>query len=276
MRRPWAASPGTDVRPDAGDPALDEADLGRRRTMAERAAARELDLWAAAGIGPGASVLDLGCGPGAFLPTLCALVAPTGRVLGVDADRAAVARAEALVLRDRLRTRIVQADAAATGLRPGSFDVVFIRSVLVHNGPRVAAILAHVRELLGPRGRVVCAEPDLDGIDFGEHDVDRELQQRWVRLTRADGNDPTLGRDDRLPRLLDEHGFEVVATQARLDRLSLDHSPAWPARDRLVEHGLATADDVDRWGAALAARLAASGPSQCALPLSVAVAEPRA
>jgi hypothetical protein len=46
---------------------------------------QERALWAAAGIGAGATVVDLGCGPGAFLPAWSDHTGSTGTVVGVDA-----------------------------------------------------------------------------------------------------------------------------------------------------------------------------------------------
>ena len=74
---------------------LSDDELGRYRMMAARARAEEGDLWALAGIVPGARVADVGCGPGAMLVTLAEVVGSTGQVVGVDADPAAVAAARA-------------------------------------------------------------------------------------------------------------------------------------------------------------------------------------
>jgi tRNA A58 N-methylase Trm61 len=52
--------------------------------MAARAVEHEADLWDTAGISTGAVVVDLGCGPGAFLAALAARAAPSGTVVGVD------------------------------------------------------------------------------------------------------------------------------------------------------------------------------------------------
>ena len=72
---------------------LDEGEVERYRMMAEQARAAEADLWELAGIGPGARVADVGCGPGAMLPALSGAVGPDGRVQAVDADPSAVAAA---------------------------------------------------------------------------------------------------------------------------------------------------------------------------------------
>src|ERR1700733_12007514 len=76
-------------RPQASDalghPAEEEE---RRRVQArvwEVATWRLLDQ---VGLGPGASCLDAGCGPGETMRAMAERVGPTGRVLGVDADAA--------------------------------------------------------------------------------------------------------------------------------------------------------------------------------------------
>ena len=75
--------------------ALDPHEVRRYRMMAEQARATEAEQWRAAGIGPGARVADVGCGPGALLPVLAGEVGPGGEVAGVDADATAVAAARA-------------------------------------------------------------------------------------------------------------------------------------------------------------------------------------
>jgi 2-polyprenyl-3-methyl-5-hydroxy-6-metoxy-1,4-benzoquinol methylase len=83
---------------------LTDAEIGRYRMMAEQARTAEADLWRLAGIGPGARVADLGCGPGALLPALAAEVGPTGHVTGVDGDPAAVGAATAYAAENPLWT----------------------------------------------------------------------------------------------------------------------------------------------------------------------------
>lgn len=69
---------------------LSDAELARYRAMAAQALAREEALWTAAGIVPGARVVDLGCGPGTFLTDLAGRVGSLGRVAGVDDAEEAV------------------------------------------------------------------------------------------------------------------------------------------------------------------------------------------
>jgi SAM-dependent methyltransferase len=78
-----------------------------------------------AGIGRGASVLEVGCGAGDLLADLAGLVGPDGRVAGLERDEAAAARA---------RTRVPQAVITVGDLRThalgGPWDAVVARWVL--------------------------------------------------------------------------------------------------------------------------------------------------
>jgi len=258
---------------------LDAAEVARFRDMAANAQRHEHDLWDRAGIGPGAVVVDLGCGPGAISRLLADLVGPRGSVIAVDADPVACQRvrgmADATATADAAPISVVCADAADNGLGAGTADVVVLRNVLVHNGPRAGAILAAAAELLVPGGHLLSAEPDVEGIDFGRAVDERAYEDRWARMMRADGHDPALGRDDHLPALLERHGWRVVASRSWTDRLQVERSPAWAAADRIVSRGFATEAEVDTWRRALEARQA-RGPLACALTMNTVVATPTA
>jgi SAM-dependent methyltransferase len=122
----------------------DEPDHGLRDPAVRAAWAERLAAWLPE---PGA-VLDAGCGTG----SLSALLAEQGhRVVGVDRsmEMARLAQAKGVAVQ--------QADAAASGLAPGSFDAVVVRHLLwALPDPRAA--LADWRGLLRPRGRLVLVE----------------------------------------------------------------------------------------------------------------------
>ena len=78
-----------------------------------------------AGLRPGDSAIDMGCGPRGILDLLCERVSPGGRVVGLDADPVHVAMASEFADRERLAgVELVCADARHTGLMPDSFDLV--------------------------------------------------------------------------------------------------------------------------------------------------------
>jgi SAM-dependent methyltransferase len=252
---------------------LSDAELGRYRTMAAHALASEETLWTAAGIVPGARVVDLGCGPGTFLPELAERVGALGRVTGVDDSEEAVRAVRALIGQLDLRGRadIVRARIEDTGLAASSFDVAFMRNVLVHNGPSLNVILQHVAALLRPGGHLLSVEPDVTGLLIPDTAPDeQDLEQRWIAMMRRRGNDPALGR--RLAAVLAQAGFRVAAVQDRVDELAVDRSPAWTARHVLVADQLATEADIRRWESAISHRLGTTGKLTVQLPVYCAAA----
>jgi SAM-dependent methyltransferase len=171
--------------------------------------------------------------------------------------------------------RIVHAAAQRTGLEPASFDVVFIRNLLVHNGPGAGAILRHARRLLRPGGHLLCAEPDITGLRFpGRAAAEQELEQRWIQMMRSMGNNPGLGAEGQLATLIPAAGFIPDRAVHRVDPLDVERSPAWTARQMMADTGFATNADIARWNTAITARLHDAGLLACTLPLTTVVAHP--
>jgi SAM-dependent methyltransferase len=229
---------------------LDEGEVERYRMMAEQARAAEADLWELAGIGPGARVADVGCGPGAMLPALSGAVGPDGRVEAVDADPAAVAAARALADAAGLENvEVTEGRADRTGLEPGSLDVVMLRHVLAHNGGAEDAIVAHLATLVRPGGCVYLADVDGTAVRIlPEHADLADLAERYLafRAARGDDNRAGLRLADRLARA----GLEVVEFHGRYAIGSPPpgvRPPPWAAREAMLAAGVVTEADVQRW-----------------------------
>jgi SAM-dependent methyltransferase len=252
--------------------ALSEDEQRRYRLMAQWARAEEGPAWAAAGIRPGAAIADVGCGPGAILRLLAEEAGHTGRADGVDQSSEAVAAALAAV--DGLTQATVrEAEATATGLPFGAYDVVTCRHVLAHNGGREAAIVGHLAALARPGGAVYLVDVDTSLLWMRPADPDvMDLQARYRAYHEGRGNDLTVGRS--LGELLEGAGLtvEIFRCGGPVIRLPVGvRGPAWAARDALLATGLATADDVARWDAAFT-RLDAQAPRPWgASPACVAV-----
>lgn len=232
---------------------LSEAELARYQVMAEAAARMERELWEAAGIAAGAVVADVGCGPGAVSVVLAELVGPAGRVLAVDRDIEAVEAARAAATRvgaDNLSVQVGEADD--TGIPAGTVDAVMVRHVLAHNGPRERAIVAHAATLVRPGGFVYLADIEILGFRMRPPDPDvDDLNSRYHQWHEQRGNDLSVGL--RLAELLAGAGLEVVDHQGRYQIFAIPpglRPPGWAASEALVAAGLATSDDVQRWGAA--------------------------
>jgi len=204
------------------------------------------------GVGPGWRAIDIGCGPLGILDTLAERVGPSGTVVGVDRER------RYLDLVELAGVELVEADATATGLPAGSFDIVHERLVL-NNVARPADVVAEMARLARPGGYV--ALQDVDWISWTcEPD-----HPAWRRLLAAAADawtgDVFLGR--RLPALLRGAGLVdvEVSAHARVWRpgdpyhdLLLRFAAIY--RERIVDRGMLSERQLDECVAELTAHLA--------------------
>lgn len=153
--------------------------------------ARELLL--RAGIQPGMSVVDLGCGTGMTTQLLADLVGPTGEVVGVDYNAAQVEQARALLPAKHSNVRFVEASATDTGLPRETFDVVYCRFLLIHlQDPELA--LREMHELLKPEGIMAVEDGDLTSASSEPLSKLEEFSNLFGALGPKWGVDYTLGR----------------------------------------------------------------------------------
>ena len=182
------------------------SELERLRIQAEVLWPSESPALRRHGLHDGASVLEAGCGPG-FVTRLLLDSFEGTTVTGLDLDHVMLAHA-----RDHVdeRARFVQASAAETGLLDGAFDVVLARFLLQHV-PDSAQVLAELRRVLRPGGRLIVVDADFTFSTLFEPEpvFTRELMDAVIRGQQLPGGDPHIGR--KLPRLLREAGFSDLA-----------------------------------------------------------------
>ena len=227
---------------------LEPREVARYRMMAEGARAAEAELWRQAGLGPGARVADVGCGPGALLPVLAAEVAPGGEVTGVDADPDAVAAARAYAA-GLDGVAVVEGSAERTGLAAGTYDLVMVRHVLAHNGGRERAIVEHLATLLRPGGCLYLADSFAGGMaTLPDSPILTEIGERYAAFHAARGNHLRTGL--HLAEWLRGAGLDVVDHRGRYQILTAPpglRPPAWAARDAMLAAGVVTTADLERW-----------------------------
>jgi ubiquinone/menaquinone biosynthesis C-methylase UbiE len=108
-----------------------------------------------AGLQPGESIIDIGCGCGATTVELARRVGQAGRVLGIDVSQPMLARA-----RERTsgmaNVALVEADATTHRFEAGRTDLLFSRlGVMFFADPPKA--FANLRSALKPNGRLAFA-----------------------------------------------------------------------------------------------------------------------
>ncbi|MET8685026.1 class I SAM-dependent methyltransferase [Streptomyces sp. NPDC004732] len=202
-----------------------------------RRSARRLQLPAG---GAGLRLLDLGCGTGASTAALRS-VAPLAEIVAVDASAGMLERAEA----KPWPPTVTFVHAPAEGLEQagveGPFDAVFA-AYLFRNLADPDAVLAAVRALLAPHGRLAVHEYTLSG-----RLTDRLV---WTAVCRAVVQPAgTLAGDGALYRHLfrSVSGFDTAdafaarTRRAGFTRVRVLPMPGW--QTGIVHTVLASADD---------------------------------
>mgnify|MGYP003466422549 CR=1 FL=1 len=170
----------------------------------------------------GASVLDIGCGPGTITAEFADRVAP-GRVVGVDAAAAVIERAAAQF--DRPNLQFMVGDAYALPFDDDSFDVVHAHQVLQHVSDPVA-VLREMRRVAKPGGVVAAREvdyagtfwyPRLSGLD--------DWSVLYQRVHRGNSGEPDAGR--HLHAWAREAGFDDASTTVSVWNFASESERAW-------------------------------------------------
>jgi precorrin-6B methylase 2 len=157
----------TQGRVEVVPPASDTYAMGRTEHEEQRLlrqAARHADstrqLLAAAGIGPGMTVLDLGSGAGDVAMLAAELVGPAGRVVGVDMNSAILETARRRAAAAGHANVSFVAGDLGEFLPDGAVDALVGRAILLHL-PEPAAVLRRLVPFLRPGGVAAFYEPDL-------------------------------------------------------------------------------------------------------------------
>jgi ubiquinone/menaquinone biosynthesis C-methylase UbiE len=188
-----------------------DAEEVRLTTQARAALELELGHIRKLGIDPGATLIDVGCGPGLLSAPLSAMV-PQGRLVGVDADPKLLdlARARAAA-QGRENTRFVEAWADRMPLDNDLGDLAYARFLFQHL-PHPVAVAREMARVTKPGGRVVIVDTDDSAIMVeppvpGLEDIVRGSQIGQARM----GGDRMVGR--KLRRILHDAGLVDIQVQ---------------------------------------------------------------
>lgn len=161
-----------------------------------------------AGITPGMTCLDIGCGAGHVSRRLAALVGPTGRVMGLDLDPVKLATARTEADRAGLENIEFRVADAATWSEPGRFDVVYGRFIVSHLAER-SAFIARLREALRPSGTLLLEDIDFTGaFCYPANAAYSRYCELYVQVIARRGGDANVGA--KLYHLCLDAGLEDV------------------------------------------------------------------
>jgi ubiquinone/menaquinone biosynthesis C-methylase UbiE len=242
-------------------------ELARLRRQAAVYAEFTQDVLRQAGLAPGMSVLDIGCGVGDVSLVAARLVGPEGRVRGIDRSTAALDAGRSRVAGEGLTwIRFDQVDIDDVG--DGPYDAVIGRFILLHRADPVAT-LRRLTGLLRPGGIAAFIEMDLSTADvvppmplFAE--ALEWIRQVYVRdgfhtdmgsklfgAFRAAGLEPELRASVRVEGGPDAYAYDYVAETVR------------SLMPRIEALGIAPANEIDIDSLADRIRSAALAGSHC-------------
>lgn len=140
---------------------------------------------------PGATVLDVGCGPGTITADIGRRVAP-GRVLGIDAAAGVIDQAREVERGANVQFSV--ADIYALDDFDHTFDIVHAHQVLQHLPDPVGALRA-MKRACTPGGLVAARDSDYGAFRWYP---DEPALERWrslyERIARHNGGEPDAGR----------------------------------------------------------------------------------
>ena len=217
-------------------------------TLFDPATFRHLD---GLGLAPGWRCWEVGAGGTSVVDFLAERVGPTGYVLATDINVSWAAAAGAGA--GAPNVEILQHDVATAPPPGGPFDLVHARLVLVHVPERDQA-LATMAATLRPGGVMLVedADPALQPLSCLEEigppqELANRIRRGFRQLLAERGVDLAYGRT--LPRRLRTAGLVQVAADAAFPVSdpacnALETATINLIRDQLLDHGIATEDEI--------------------------------
>jgi SAM-dependent methyltransferase len=139
------------------------------------------ESYALLALGPGMSVLDVGCGAGDDVRALAGIVGPTGKAVGLDLSSTMVEQARARA-RD-LPVKFVQGSVYELPFPDDTFDASRSDRVFQHLDEPLQALQEMVR-VTKPRGRINVVDPDWVRDAYEAGDATLEEAEAWEREMR--------------------------------------------------------------------------------------------
>ncbi|KAJ4397796.1 hypothetical protein N0V93_002033 [Gnomoniopsis smithogilvyi] len=170
-------------------------------------------------LSPGASLLDVGCGPGSITSTFVPYVSPGGRVVGVDSSAAVIATAQSQF--GSGGAEFLVGDIFQLPFEDGTFDFVYAHQVIVHLPlDKVGSAFREMKRVCKAGGLVTFrdARAEKGGLQAFPNDplLPQTMQLFCERVYLNSGVTPdSVGRFLKIAR--DEVGFRETKRQFSLD-----------------------------------------------------------
>ncbi len=228
-------------------------DLRRLLKISEVSSDMARSAFQRVGLERGWRVVDCGCGPIGGMAVLADLVGPTGRVVGIDFNEAALHTARSVCASLGLEnvelvcSALEEVDVDGLG---GPFDLVYTRCFLMHQ-PDAPAVLARMSDLVRPGGWIVAQEPLRSPAPRSQPDL-APLRGGWELMYEAiERSGVAPNAVEGLPRAADGLGLQSLTSRVWSTVMApelgfeLHAATLVASRQRALEAGVATAAEVD-------------------------------
>jgi ubiquinone/menaquinone biosynthesis C-methylase UbiE len=115
----------------------------------------------------GDTILDFGCGTGAYIRPLVKMVGHSGKIYALDMNPQAIRTVKNFAVRNHLANIETIISDCQTGLTDGSMDYVLLFDVL-HHLPRPEVVLAEFHRVLKPDGILAMSDHHMKDEDIKE------------------------------------------------------------------------------------------------------------
>jgi ubiquinone/menaquinone biosynthesis C-methylase UbiE len=242
------------IQPDGYALERTPEEYDRLRAQARAWEAATGRLFDEVGLGPGATCLDAGCGPGETMRLMAQRVGPAGQVTGIDADAPLGAQAlHMLHAAGHLQCSFDRADLTADEPIPGGrFDLVYARLLLYHLPERVD-VLRRLWAAVAPGGHLLVQDYDVRsvGVVPALASMD-EFERVVITAFGAAGCDVHVG--SRLPGLFAEAGIgepDGTDVAGRVEPLvraqGFVHGVYGGLLSTAIAHGITTEEQTAAW-----------------------------
>ncbi|MFO7593356.1 MAG: methyltransferase domain-containing protein [Pseudomonadota bacterium] len=162
------------------------------QTMAEKMRAFKQKSYEHMMIAPGATLLDVGCGPGVDTIPLATLHSDAAKVIGIDTDEAMLAQAEKALQAAQCPVPVEHLPGSATDLPldNSSVDACRAERLLQVLPPELEhPVVAELVRVTRPGGRIVLADTDWGSasVDFSDTRLERRLMNFFALKMRPNG-----------------------------------------------------------------------------------------
>jgi ubiquinone/menaquinone biosynthesis C-methylase UbiE len=201
----------------------------------------------------GDSVLDVGCGTGADVRALSAVVGASGRAVGIDNSETMIAQAKLRCV-DQPRAEFYVRSVFELGFDDCTFDSVRADRVFQHLDDPLQALKETIR-VTKPAGRVVISDPDWSTLEISSDDLDTSVVVATAICSAIPNH--KMGRElEPLFRETVLEGIQQVSTTLELTAFAVANRILGieVACSALTHNGVLSQERANRWLASLQAR----------------------